>query len=229
MKSIYLVEDDQELANILSLHLQKAGYQVEIFYRGDEALRALKESPPDLLILDIMLPGMDGLEILQNLRKTSNIPVLLVSAKGAVIDRVVGLELGGDDYLIKPFSERELVTRVKALFRRLERERLPKKGPPSRTLRVGQLILDLDKNLIIREEEKSELTPSEFEILFRMMNSPGRTFKRDELGECLETNTQNSSRAVDVHIGNLRKKVAQIGVLKNPFESVRGVGYRFLD
>ena len=189
---------------------------------------ALVKNPPDLVILDIMLPGMDGLEILQELRKSSNMLVLLASAKGAETDRVVGLELGGDDYLVKPLSGRELVARVKALFRRREREQAVKIGPSSHSLRVGRITLDLDKNILFGPRGQVELTPSEFEILFRIMRAPGRTFSRDELGENLDHEGHNRSRAVDVHIGNLRKKLASACDALEPIQSVRGVGYRLI-
>ena len=127
MRSIYLVEDDQELAKILAVHLKNSGFEVSLFHRGDVALRALMDRPPDLAILDIMLPGVDGLEILRQLRRDrSRMLVMLASAKGAEIDQVVGLELGGDDYLVKPLSGREMVSRVKALFRRREGANPPK-------------------------------------------------------------------------------------------------------
>ena len=230
MCSIYLVEDDRELANILALHLKKSGYEVTLFHRGDDAMKALVESPPDLVILDIMLPGMDGLEILQRLHRESNVLVMLASAKGAEVDRVIGLELGGDDYLVKPLSGREMVARVKALFRRRERERAPssRNQASSHTIGVGQITLDIDKKFLFGRQGGTELTPSEFEILHRMMNAPGRTFRREELGESLEAEGQHHSRAVDVHVGNLRKKIAHIGVMLDPIRSIRGVGYRLV-
>ena len=229
MRSIYLVEDDQELAKILAVHLKNSGFEVSLFHRGDVALRALMDRPPDLAILDIMLPGVDGLEILRQLRRDrSRMLVMLASAKGAEIDRVVGLELGGDDYLVKPLSGREMVSRVKALFRRREREQTPRKGPSGHSLQVGRLTLDLDKNILFGLDGEVGLTPSEFQIIMRMMRAPGRTFTRDELGACLETEGQIHSRAVDVHIGNLRKKVSQTGVTLDPIQSVRGVGYRLV-
>lgn len=229
MRSIYLVEDDQELAKILAVHLKNSGFEVSLFHRGDVALRALMDRPPDLAILDIMLPGVDGLEILRQLRRDrSRMLVMLASAKGAEIDRVVGLELGGDDYLVKPLSGREMVSRVKALFRRREREQTPRKGPSGHSLQVGRLTLDLDKNILFGLDGEVGLTPSEFQIIMRMMRAPGRTFTRDELGACLETEGQIHSRAVDVHIGNLRKKVSQTGATLDPIQSVRGVGYRLV-
>ena len=229
MRSIYLVEDDQELAKILAVHLKNSGFEVSLFHRGDVALRALMDRPPDLAILDIMLPGVDGLEILRQLRRDrSRMLVMLASAKGAEIDQVVGLELGGDDYLVKPLSGREMVSRVKALFRRREREQTPRKGPSGHSLQVGRLTLDLDKNILFGLDGEVGLTPSEFQIIMRMMRAPGRTFTRDELGACLETEGQIHSRAVDVHIGNLRKKVSQTGATLDPIQSVRGVGYRLV-
>jgi DNA-binding response OmpR family regulator len=219
MRSIYL----------LAVHLKNSGFEVSLFHRGDVALRALIDQPPDLAILDIMLPGVDGLEILRQLRRDrSRMLVMLASAKGAEIDRVVGLELGGDDYLVKPLSGREMVSRVKALFRRREREQTPRKGPSGHSLQVGRLTLDLDKNILFGLDGEVGLTPSEFQIIMRMMRAPGRTFTRDELGACLETEGQIHSRAVDVHIGNLRKKVSQTGATLDPIQSVRGVGYRLV-
>ena len=226
---ICIVEDDDEIRELVCDYLAGNGFDCRPARNGRELDDAMAQGTPQLIVLDIMLPGVDGLEILRQLRRDrSRMLVMLASAKGAEIDRVVGLELGGDDYLVKPLSGREMVSRVKALFRRREREQTPRKGPSGHSLQVGRLTLDLDKNILFGLDGEVGLTPSEFQIIMRMMRAPGRTFTRDELGACLETEGQIHSRAVDVHIGNLRKKVSQTGATLDPIQSVRGVGYRLV-
>lgn len=226
MPRIYLVEDEAELSQIVTTYLEKAGYVVTCFGDGQRAAEALENHPPDLLILDIMLPGLDGIEILKRLRRTSDIPVLLVSAKRAEVDRILGLELGADDYLPKPFSARELVVRVKALFRRVERQNR-REAPTTETVAAGGLHLDLTRRMLGREESWTSLTVSEYAILERMMQAPGQLFSREQLLENLGGSKNHDSRAIDMHIKNLRQKCRDLGASGQPLRSVRGQGYRF--
>ena len=227
IRRLFLIEDDVALAKILALHLRSAGFDVTVFHRGDTGLEALVGTPPDLAILDVMLPGMDGLEVLREVRRSSDLPVLMVSARGTELDRILGLELGGDDYLTKPLSGIELVARVKALFRRLDRQTEARPSSSDNLLEVGDLTIDLDQNVVRKNEACHELTLSEFSLLTRLMRVPGKTFSREELSSCLENENAHDSRAVDVHIGNIRRKLLEIGVHSSPIRSVRGVGYRF--
>lgn len=224
-KSVYLVEDEPDLSSILGRFLNGAGYDVVAFGRGDQALEAIRQNPPDLAILDVMLPGLDGLELLRQMRHATDCPVLLISARAAEVDRVLGLELGGDDFLPKPFSARELVARVKALFRRLERQESPPEQP-LKGLRYRTLYLDLDRKTLDCGPRSQSLTLSEFFILHRMMASPTKIFTRQELLEPPVVYRGGDSRAVDMHIANIRKKVAELKAGFLPLTSVRGVGYR---
>jgi len=227
MKRITLIEDDQDLAHILSRHLEKAGYATSIYHRGDTGLQSLMDDPPDLAIVDIMLPGIDGLQVVQELRKKSNLLVLLVSAKRSEIDRVLGLEMGGDDYLTKPLSAREMLARVKALFRRYEWENEAFSASlQTEVVKAGRLALDMDRRILSAGTRRTEVTNSEYAILCRMMQHPGKVFTREDLSHCLDGEGNHRSRALDVHIGNLRKKVAELGIASTPFQSVHGVGYR---
>lgn len=226
MRRVFLVEDDIELARVLTNYLEDAQYEVTTFHRGDLALKAILAETPDLAILDIMLPGLDGLEILKKIRRTSGLLVLFISAKQSEFDKILGLELGADDYLAKPFSAREMVARVKALFRRKERQRQPTR---TAVLKAGGIAVDLDRKAIFSGSKDVPLTASEFSILVRMMRAPGRTFSRRELADCvLDGESVQSPRAIDVHIRNLRKKFEEV-TPASPLRSVRGIGYRFLD
>jgi DNA-binding response OmpR family regulator len=225
MRRVFLVEDDVELAEVLAKYLENARYETTVFHRGDLALEAIVGTPPDLVVLDIMLPGLDGLEILREIRSRGDSLVLFISAKGSEIDQVLGLELGADDYLVKPFSAREMVARVKALFRRAERESGALEITRSEVLEIGGLSLDLERKTIFSKDKEMTLTSSEYCILLRMMRAPGKTFSRQDLSDCLDRENLHGSRAVDVHVRNLRKKVAELGPVC-PLQSVRGVGYR---
>ncbi len=227
MKRIALMEDDEPLAHILGRYLGNSGFEVSLMHRGDTGLEALRVDPPDLLLLDIMLPGVDGFEVLRELRKKSNLLVMMVSAKRAEIDRVLGLEMGADDYLTKPVSARELLARVKALFRRSERESQdPPKGLRRTLIEVGRFGLDTTGRALIHEGKNVTLTSSEFGLAQRMMSQPGQVFSRENLAQAFEGDETHLSRAVDVHIANLRKKLSQLGVSPDPIRSIRGVGYK---
>jgi DNA-binding response OmpR family regulator len=225
-KSVYLVEDEVDLCSILTCFLSAAGFDVVPFSRGDQAIQAFQRLPPDLAVLDLMTAGCDGLELLKRLRAKSDCPVLLISDQATEIDRVLGLELGADDYLPKPFSARELVARVKALFRRLERQQSAAGPRPDRGLSYRTLHLDLDRKTLGCGSSEASLTLSEFFILSKMMAQPSKTFARAELLEPPVVYRGGDSRAVDMHIANLRKKVAELQPGFVPLLAVRGVGYR---
>ncbi len=225
-KSVYLVEDEPDLSSILGRFLQSAGFDVVPFCRGDLALEAIRKVPPDLAILDLMLPGLDGLEVLKGMREQTDCPVLLISARVAEVDRILGLELGGDDYLPKPFSARELVARVKALFRRIERQEAPPETARRQGVSYRSLYLDRERKTVSCGDRSSALTLSEYSILSRMMAHPAKTYTREELLEPPVVYRGGDSRAVDMHIANLRRKITDLRPGFSALQSVRGVGYK---
>jgi DNA-binding response OmpR family regulator len=191
--------------------------------RGDEALQVLEREPVDLVVLDLMLPGVDGLEVCRRIRATRNTPIIMLSARAEELDKVLGLELGADDYVTKPFSPRELVSRVKAQLRRARLE--PDQTAP---LRAGELLIDPGARTVTREGEEVGLTYSEFEILLKLARSPRRVFTREELMNHLWGGSfYGDLRSVDVHVRHLRQKVERDPSNPTLIRTVRGVGYAF--
>jgi two-component system phosphate regulon response regulator PhoB len=216
-----VVEDEADIAEVLRYNLVKECFDVEIAERGDVAWEKIRERPPDLLVLDLMLPGVDGFELLRMLRRrdqTVDLPVLVLTAKGEEVDRIVGLELGADDYVGKPFSPREVVLRVKGLLRRRE-------GPESTDeLAIGALRLDVAGHRLVVEGDEVPITATEFRLLKELMLGAGRVQTRDRLlSEVWGYSQEVDSRTVDTHIRRLRKK---LGAEAQRIETVIGVGYR---
>ncbi len=224
-QSVYLIAPEEELSGILSQALSAAGYEVVTFARGEQARQAIEQVPPDLAVMDVKLPDLDGLELLKRVRQRTDCAVLLVSSQAPEVERILGLELGADDYLLKPFSPRELVARARALFRRLERQQISGPGRASKILTYRSLQLDMDARILVRDGQKRALTWSEYAILSRLMSNPTRIYSRSELLE--PTPDGRESRAVDMHVANLRKKVGELNPGFQPIRSVRGLGYRF--
>jgi len=223
MSTVLIVEDEPELVNVLRSYLEKAGFNVLATGRGDTGLSTWQHKRPDLVILDLNLPGMDGLDVAREIRRQSNTPILMLTARVEETDQLIGLELGADDYITKPFSPRIVVARVRALLRRSE-------AVPStpQILRVADIEIDLDGHTTCRDGEIIELTPSEFSILSTLASQPGRAFSRIQLLEAFQGSTfEGYERTVDAHIKNLRAKLELDP--KNPryIETVFGVGYRF--
>lgn len=219
---IYCVEDDTSIRELMLYALRASGFEAEGFGDGVGLFDALAHTQPQLILLDIMLPGMDGIAILKNLREnpvTAHIPVIMASAKGTEYDKVVGLDLGADDYLAKPFGMMEMVSRIRAVLRRTACNSAQPKD-----LRLGQLRMDPLAHTVYADGSQVELTLKEFELLKLFMEHPGRVFSRDQLLERVwSTDYVGETRTVDVHIGTLRMKLGACG---DYIRTVRGVGYR---
>lgn len=218
---IYCVEDDQSIRELMLYTLRASGFEAEGFGDGDALFASLSRTTPELILLDIMLPGMDGIEILKRLRQdpvTAAVPVILASAKGTEYDKVIGLDLGADDYLAKPFGMMEMISRIRAVLRRI--------GPREevKALKLGSLQLDPAAHTVTADGARVTLTLKEYELLKLFLEHPGRVFPRDQLLERIwGTDYMGESRTVDVHIGTLRTKLGACGEY---IRTVRGVGYR---
>jgi DNA-binding response OmpR family regulator len=220
---ILVVDDEQSIRTIVEYALKDAGFEVVTAGRGDDALAAMDRDPIDLVVLDVMLPGMDGLEVCQKLRAERSVPIIMLSARGEELDKVLGLELGADDYVTKPFSPRELVSRVKANLRRGKLD-----GEQEDSLRFGDLEIDPVARAVTRSGEELNLTLSEFEILLKLARSPRRVFTRQELMDHLWNGTfYGDLRSVDVHVRHLRQKIERDASNPALIRTVRGVGYAF--
>lgn len=222
---VLVVEDETSLAQILVDYLQHGGFIATTIADGVAAMDQLRREPPDLLLLDVMLPGMDGLAILRELRKTSGVPVILVTAKVEEIDRLIGLELGADDYVCKPYSPREVVARVKSVLRRSHPGPAAVGGP----FGPGALIsIDAEAWQASAAGKRLDLTPKEFRLLQTLAAKPGRVFSRSQLLDAIyEDNLDVSERAVDSHMKNLRRKLAAALPDAEPIRSIYGVGFVF--
>jgi DNA-binding response OmpR family regulator len=225
MKTILIVDDKISVQRLIADYLTENGFRSVTANNGREALYVARHEKPDLVLLDIMMPEMDGFEFLRHFRKERNTPVIMLTAKIEETDKVVGLELGADDYVTKPFGMAELVARIRAVLRRAYEE----ETSPS-VLRVGEVVLDKKTRLVLVGSRRIELTPSEFELLSIMMAAPGQVFSRTALLERLKGNAfENVERTVDVHIRNLRTKIEPDSGNPRYILTVFGVGYRFND
>jgi len=221
-KTILVVDDEERLTSLLQAYLQQEGYRVVTAANGRQALDAVRREPPDLIVLDVMMPEMDGIEFLRVLRTQHSTPVVLLTARVGDEDKVVGLELGADDYLTKPFRPRELLARVRAVLRRTGRT-----GPEPAVLHSGDLTLDRTRHEIVRDGRAIDLTPTEFEILASLMAAPGRVFTRMELLERAQgIGYEGYERTIDAHIKNLRAKIGPEAHGSQRIQTVYGVGYR---
>jgi DNA-binding response OmpR family regulator len=222
---IVLVEDELELAKILRDYLEAAGFKVRIADDGTSGLALAQQSQPDLVILDLNLPGMDGLDVARHLRRHSEVPIIMATARVDESDRLVGLELGADDYIVKPFSPKEVVARVRAVLRRTQAQ--PQRSEIVRALDVE---IDVVRHRVQMGGEAVELTPTEFNLLLVMARQPGRVFTRLQLlQEALGETYQGYERTIDAHIKNLRSKIEQDPKSPRYVQTVFGVGYRFAD
>jgi DNA-binding response OmpR family regulator len=217
-RRILIVEDDRKTSASIEMYLRHEGYKTDVAYTGDEGLARARQQSPDLVILDLMLPGRNGLEVCAALRAESKLPIIMLTARSTEDDKLTGLESGADDYVTKPFSPRELVARVRAVLRRAE----PALEEHVEPLVAGDLVLDRTAHEVIVRGRHVELTAAEFRLLETLMRSPGRVFTRDELVE------GGLDRTVDVHIKNLRRKLELDRANPARIVTVFGVGYKFL-
>ncbi len=226
-KTILVIEDDPNTANLVVLYLKNEGFTALQANDGEAGLALARRHRPDLVVLDLMLPNVDGWEVCRRLRKESEVPVIMLTARGEEIDRVAGLTLGADDYVVKPFSPRELVARVKAVLRRTA----PAAREPGKVLSLGGVVLDREKRRVTVDGGRVMLTPHEYALLEALMSRPGRTFTRDELLERIYPRGEAVviERVVDVHIGKLRAKIEPDPARPRYIITVRGVGYRMAD
>jgi DNA-binding response OmpR family regulator len=227
---ILLVDDEQSIQTLLSYPLRKEGYDVVQATDGRQALDRFDEQSFDLVVLDLMLPRIDGLEVCRRLRGMSSVPIIILTAKSEEIDKVVGLEIGADDYITKPFSMREFSSRVKAALRRAEMSRPAETDPDEAPLEVRELRIDFPKRAVRIRTDDAQLTYVEFEILSALARSPGRVFTRDMLlARIWGDSAYRDPRTIDVHIRHLREKLELDPKDPEYLFTVRGVGYRFRD
>lgn len=221
-KKIMVVDDDANIVELITLYLEKEGYEVLAYTSSREAFENFKKDAPALVLLDVMMPGLDGYQFLSEIRKFSNIPAIMITAKGETFDKVLGLELGADDYLVKPFDTKELLARIKAVFRRYGST-----VEESRVLVIPDLTIDLEKYTITYLGTQMELPPKEIELLYFLCNNPNKVFTREQLLDKIwGYDYVGESRTVDVHIKRIREKIE--GTHSWEIKTVWGVGYKFI-
>lgn len=228
MDKVLIVEDDIKTANLLRLYLRQAGYKAETANDGYTGLDMARRIQPDLVVLDLMLPNLDGLDICRLIRLESSVPIIILTAKSTEDDVLRGLELGADDYIAKPFSPREVVARVKTVLRRVQENSTS--NSVQKELQFGDLVINLTRHEVAIEDEVVHLTPKEFKLLETLAKEPGRAFSRLELVErAFGYDYEGLERTVDAHVMNLRKKIEHDHTNPNYVETVYGVGYRFME
>lgn len=226
MRKILVVDDEKPISDIISFNLEKEGFEVAKAYDGAEALEVFQRVQPDLVILDLMLPKMDGLEVCREIRKTSSVPVIMLTAKDSEIDKVLGLELGADDYVTKPFSNRELIARVKANLRRNAIREVVTEEPATNEIVIGDLVIHQDAYIISKRGEEIELTHREFELLHYLAKHLGQVMTREHLLETVwDYDYFGDVRTVDVTIRRLREKIEDTPSHPAYIVTRRGVGY----
>jgi DNA-binding response OmpR family regulator len=225
MKTILIVEDEPQIARLVRDYLEHAGFAVLTAADGESALHHVRAVKPDLMVLDLGLPGIDGLDVTRTVRSFSSLPIIVLTARADEADRIVGLELGADDYVVKPFSPKELVARVRAVLRRTGRD-----GGVAEVIRVADLVIDVPAMRVSAGGERVELTPSEFQLLVALAERPGRVLTRGQLLQALRgVAFESYERAIDAHVKNIRRKLETHQGAPAYIETVYGVGYRFTD
>ena len=224
-QKILIVDDDSNIAELISLYLTKEFYEVQIVEDGEQALQVFDTFQPNLILLDLMLPGMDGYQVCREIRRRSNTPIIMLSAKGEVFDKVLGLELGADDYMIKPFDSKELVARVKAVLRRFNPS--PSEATPiAKLVQYPDLIINQTNYSVIYRNERVDMPPKELELLYFLASSPNQVFTREQLLDHIWGYEYiGDTRTVDVHIKRLREKIKDHEAWR--LATVWGIGYKF--
>jgi len=221
-KKILVIDDEEKIVTVLKAYLEQSGYQVATSADGKAALMAFQREKPDFMILDLTLPGLDGLEVCRAVRRQSNIPILMLTARVEEADKLMGLELGADDYVVKPFSPREVVARVRTIFRRASGE-----AAQNEIIRVGALEIDMDQHTVMVTDHQVELTPTEFDILVVLARQPKRVFTRLQIMEQAQGNAfEGYERTIDAHIKNIRLKLEPNSKDPSFIHTVFGVGYK---
>lgn len=221
---ILVVDDDRNICELLRLYIEKEGYDIEIANDGREALTKFKETQPDLIMLDIMLPVLDGLQVCREIRKTSQVPIIMLTAKGEVFDKVLGLELGADDYVVKPFEAKEIIARIKAVLRRTGADKVVEE---IKLVKYDKLSINLTNYELKVNGIQIDTPPKELELIYHLASNPNRVFTRDQLlDEVWGFDYYGDSRTVDVHVKRLREKLEGVSD-KWALKTVWGVGYKF--
>lgn len=220
---IMVVDDDPNIRELVRLYLEKEGFEIVTAERGDEAVKLFRASPPNLMLLDVMLPGMDGWQVCREVRKISNIPIIMLTAKDETFDKVLGLELGADDYVVKPFDSKEVVARIKAVLRRCT----PAEAQPDGVISYDKLSVDLTRYELKVNGQVVDAPPKELELLYYLASHPNRVFTRDQLlDEVWGFEYYGDSRTIDVHVKRLREKLENTSDQWS-LKTVWGVGYKF--
>ena len=225
-QKVLIVDDDENISELISLYLTKEFYDTKIVYDGEAALKEFDSYQPNLILLDLMLPGIDGYQVCREIRQRSNVPIIMLSAKGEIFDKVLGLELGADDYIIKPFDSKELVARVKAVLRRYQPYPAAQPKPSGKYVEYPDLSINLTNYSVIYKGETVEMPPKELELLYFLASSPNQVFTREQLLDHIWGYEYiGDTRTVDVHIKRIREKIKD-----NPSWSIAtvwGIGYKF--
>lgn len=225
MDQILIIDDDVALCELVTEYLEPLGFQIESVHRGDAGVERALSGKHSLVVLDVMLPGLNGFEVLRRIRADSKIPVLMLTARGDDVDRIVGLEIGADDYLPKPFNPRELTARIRAILRRTSSDAAAEQAPAT-VLSIGDVELDSGARAVSRGGQDVELTAVEFDLLEKLLRAAGRIVTREELSkEVLGRSSSPFDRSIDMHISNLRKKLGHKFGTTERIKTVRGVGY----
>lgn len=225
-QKILIVDDDEHISELIALYLTKEFYDTKIVYDGEEALRQFHFFSPDLILLDLMLPGIDGYQVCREIRQQSNIPIIMLSAKGEVFDKVLGLELGADDYIIKPFDSKELVARVKAVLRRYQPAQATQTKPAGKYVEYPDLMINLTNYSVVYKGKTVDMPPKELELLYFLASSPNQVFTREQLLDHIWGYEYiGDTRTVDVHIKRLREKIKDHA--NWVISTVWGIGYKF--
>ena len=225
-QKILIVDDDEHISELISLYLTKEFYDTKIVYDGEEALRQFRLFSPNLILLDLMLPGIDGYQVCREIRQQSNVPIIMLSAKGEVFDKVLGLELGADDYIIKPFDSKELVARVKAVLRRYQPAQAAQTKPAGKYVEYQDLTINLTNYSVVYKEKTVDMPPKELELLYFLAPSPNQVFTREQLLDHIWGYEYiGDTRTVDVHIKRLREKIKDHASWA--ISTVWGIGYKF--